>query len=50
MIGMRTDFRLIPLRERFLADALQVGFLSYLRADVQLAQPAAFAVDQGVRG
>jgi HK97 family phage major capsid protein len=50
LIGIRTDFRLVPLRERFLADNLQVGFLAYLRADVQLAQPAAFAVDTGVRG
>ena len=37
-------------RERFLADNLQYAFLAYLRADVQLAQPAAFVVDTGVRG
>jgi HK97 family phage major capsid protein len=49
MVGIRTDFRLIPLRERFLADNLQIGFLAYMRADVQLAQPAAFVVDTGVR-
>jgi HK97 family phage major capsid protein len=50
MIGIRNDFRLIPLKERYLADNLQVAFLAYLRADVQLAQPSAFVVDSGVRG
>jgi len=50
MVGIRTDFRLLFLRERFVADNLQYAFLAYLRADAQLAQPAAFAVDQGVRG
>jgi HK97 family phage major capsid protein len=50
MIGIRTSFNLQFLRERFLADNLQYAFLAYLRADVQLAQPAAFAVDTGVRG
>jgi HK97 family phage major capsid protein len=50
MIGIRTDFRLLFLRERYLADTLSYAFLAYLRADVQLAQPAAFVVDTGVRG
>jgi len=49
MIGIRTSFSLQFLRERFLADNLQYAFLAYLRADVQLAQPAAFTVDTGVR-
>jgi HK97 family phage major capsid protein len=49
MIGIRTEFNLRFLRERFLADNLQYAFLAYLRADVQLAQPAAFVVDTGVR-
>jgi len=49
MIGIRTSFSLQFLRERFLADNLQYAFLAYLRADVQLAQPAAFVVDTGVR-
>jgi HK97 family phage major capsid protein len=48
LIGMRTDFRLLPLRERFI-DNGQYGFLAWLRADVQLAQPAAFVVDTGIR-
>jgi HK97 family phage major capsid protein len=48
-IGMRTEFRLVPLRERFI-DNGQYGFLAWLRADVQLAQPSAFVVDTGVRG
>jgi HK97 family phage major capsid protein len=50
MLGVRTDFQLLFLRERSVADNLQYAFLAYLRADVQLAQPAAFNVDTGVRG
>jgi HK97 family phage major capsid protein len=50
LVGMRTDFRLRFLGERYLADNLQYAFLAYLRADVQLAQPSAFVVDTGVRG
>jgi HK97 family phage major capsid protein len=49
MIGIRTDFQLRFLPERFLADNLQYAFVAYLRADVQLAQPLAFVVDTGVR-
>jgi HK97 family phage major capsid protein len=47
-IGIRTDLRILPLRERFI-DNGQYGFLAWMRADVQLAQPAAFNVDTGVR-
>jgi HK97 family phage major capsid protein len=50
MVGIRTDFTLRFLGERFLADTLSYSFVAYLRADVQLAQPSAFAVDVGVRG
>ena len=49
MIGMRTDFNLRFLGERYLADSLTYAFLAYLRADVQVAQPTAFVVDTGVR-
>jgi HK97 family phage major capsid protein len=49
MVGIRTDFQLLFLRERFLADNLQYAFLAFLRADIQLAQPSAFVVDTGVR-
>jgi HK97 family phage major capsid protein len=49
LVGIRTDFRLRFLGERYLADNLQYAFVAYLRADVQLAQPTAFAVDTGVR-
>jgi HK97 family phage major capsid protein len=49
MVGIRTDFNLRFLGERFVADNLQYAFLAYLRADVQLAQPGAFVVDTGVR-
>ncbi|MFA1703041.1 phage major capsid protein [Mycobacterium intracellulare] len=48
-IGIRTEFVLEFLRERF-ADYGQYGFIGHLRADVQLLQPAAFAVDTGIRG
>jgi HK97 family phage major capsid protein len=49
MVGIRTDFTLRFLGERYLADNLQYAFLAYLRADVQVAQPTAFTVDSGVR-
>jgi HK97 family phage major capsid protein len=49
LIGIRTDFTLRFLGERYLADNLQYAFLAYLRADVQVAQPTAFVVDTGVR-
>jgi HK97 family phage major capsid protein len=49
MIGLRTDFQLRFLPERFLADNLQYAFVAYLRADVQLSQPLALVVDTGVR-
>lgn len=50
LIGIRTGFTLKFLQERYIADTLSYAFLAYLRADVQLAQPAAFVVDRGVRG
>ena len=49
MVGIRTDFTLRFLGERYLADSLTYAFLAYLRADIQLAQPTAFVVDRGVR-
>jgi HK97 family phage major capsid protein len=49
MVGIRTDFNLRFLGERYLADSLTYAFLAYLRADIQLAQPTAFVVDTGVR-
>ena len=49
-MGIRTDFTLRFLGERYLADTLSYAFLAYLRADVQVAQPTAFVVDTGVRG
>jgi HK97 family phage major capsid protein len=50
LIGIRTDFTLRFLGERFLADTLSYSFVAYLRADVQVAQPTAFVADTGVRG
>jgi HK97 family phage major capsid protein len=49
MVGIRTDFNLRFLGERYLADSLTYAFLAYLRADIQLTQPTAFVVDTGVR-
>jgi HK97 family phage major capsid protein len=49
MVGIRIDFTLRFLGERFLADTLSYSFVAYLRADVQVAQPTAFVVDTGVR-
>jgi HK97 family phage major capsid protein len=48
-IAIRTEFVLEFLRERY-ADTGQYGFIGHLRADIQLLQPAAFAVDLGIRG
>jgi len=47
-IGVRTEFVLEFLRERY-ADYGQYAFVGHLRADIQLLQPAAFAVDVGIR-
>jgi HK97 family phage major capsid protein len=47
-IGIRTTLWILPLRERFIDNGLH-AFQSWLRADVQLAHPAAFVVDAGVR-
>ena len=47
-IGIRTEFVLEFLRERY-ADYGQYAFVGHLRADVQLFQPSAFAVDTGIR-
>jgi HK97 family phage major capsid protein len=49
LVGVRTQLTIRFLEERFM-DQLQYAFLAYLRGDVQLAQPAAFVVDLGVRG
>jgi HK97 family phage major capsid protein len=42
-IGMRTSFEIKVLNERF-ADTGEIGFIGWLRADVQVAQDAAFAM------
>jgi HK97 family phage major capsid protein len=48
LLGVRTSFNIRFLPERY-ADTGEVAFLANLRADVQLAQPAAFNVITGVR-
>ncbi|MEA2551804.1 MAG: hypothetical protein QOE25_1573 [Actinomycetota bacterium] len=48
LIGIRTNLTIRFLSERYIDDG-EYAFLAYLRGDVQLAQPAAFVVDVGVR-
>lgn len=48
MFGIRTQLRIQVLRERFLADNGQIGFLADLRADVQLRHPQSFCEVLGV--
>lgn len=48
LIGLRTGPMTFQLVERY-ADMGQLAFIVWLRADVQLAHPEAFAVDTGVR-
>lgn len=47
LIGIRTQLHIQVLDQRF-SDNLQVGFLAYLRADVQPAHPEAFTVIKGI--
>lgn len=46
-IGLRTTFRVLVLKERY-ADVGQIGFLGWLRADVQVLRADAFEVVTGV--
>lgn len=48
LFGMRTDLQIRFLNQRYI-DNGQYAFMAYLRADVQLAHPAAFVVDVGIR-
>jgi HK97 family phage major capsid protein len=48
LVGMRSSIQLRVLTERY-ADVGQIALRAMLRADVQLAHPALFAVVQGVR-
>jgi HK97 family phage major capsid protein len=43
VVGMRMDPQVEILRERY-ADNFQLGFLSFLRADIQLERPSGFAI------
>lgn len=47
LIGLRTDLTISVLNERF-AEIGQVGFVAWMRADVQLARPAALARIAGI--
>lgn len=43
ILGLRTDIKVIPLRERF-ADNGQIGFILWVRADVAVVRPASVRV------
>lgn len=47
MLGIRSELRIEMLKERY-ADYLQMGFLCWLRADVQLAHAPSFAEVIGI--
>jgi len=47
MLGVRTNIKIALLRETFMGN-LQVGFVCYMRADVQLSQPGAFTKVIGI--
>jgi HK97 family phage major capsid protein len=48
-IGVRTQFELKVLRERY-ADTGEIGFVGWLRADVQVMRPEAFHIVSGITG
>ena len=48
LVGIRTSLQITVLNERF-AEFGQVGFVGWLRADVQVARPAALAKIVGIK-
>ncbi|HEX7080048.1 MAG TPA: phage major capsid protein [Gammaproteobacteria bacterium] len=48
LYGVRQDIRVIPLRERFLGDNLQVAILVYARVDFQPAREDSFVTMEGI--
>lgn len=48
LVGIRTQLQITVLQERF-AEFGQIGFVGWLRADVQLARPAALAKIVGIK-
>ncbi|BCA60056.1 phage major capsid protein [Sphingomonas sp. HMP6] len=48
LVGIRTQLQITVLNERF-AEYGQVGFIGWLRADVQVARPAALAKIVGIK-
>lgn len=48
MVGIRTQLQITILNERF-AEFGQVGFVGWLRADVQIARPGALAKIIGIK-
>lgn len=48
LVGIRTQLQITVLNERF-AEYGQVGFVGWLRADVQVARPAALAKITGIK-
>ena len=48
LVGIRTQLQITVLTERF-AEFGQIGFVGWLRADVQVARPAALAKIVGIK-
>jgi HK97 family phage major capsid protein len=48
LVGIRTQLQITVLQERF-AEFGQIGFVGWLRADVQVARPAALAKIVGIK-
>ena len=48
LVGIRTELQITVLNERF-AEYGQVGFIGWMRADVQVARPAALAKIVGIK-
>jgi HK97 family phage major capsid protein len=47
MVGMRGSIRVLRLVERY-ADALQIGFIAYLRADIGIVHPESMGMVVGI--
>lgn len=48
LIGVRSELRIFVLKERFLPDSGQIGFVAHWRGDFAVTRPAAFDVVTGV--
>ena len=49
LIGLRTSFSVMALREPLMLSAGQIALVGWLRADVAVARTAAFEILNGLR-